>query len=598
MTKKLKKKKAKTKLKSKAKVKSKTKTKKKTKKKSRKKRTITRLPETQYAVQLVGPDELVLNESKEVFKPCRRQILCKVEAVGLCFSDLKLLKQFSSHVRKSEVVSGVDLKILDQIPSYVPGKAPTVPGHETVVRIEAVGPGVKKYKLGQRFLVQTDYRWVRTATSNGAFGYNFEGALAEYVLMDERIITSPQGESMLLPVKEKLSGSAVALVEPWACVEDAYASTERKCLKKDGHMLIVADTKVNVNTLKKLFRKYGKPARITWLSEAPIPDGLEIPANRAKSLSALADAGYDDVIYFGSYAKVVEILFAKVALNGILNIVLCGGKFGVKVVTLIGRVHYGGIRIIGTKGSNPAESMKVIPATDEIRPGDKINVVGAGGPMGVMHVVRNICQGVEGVKIVASDVDDNRLATLTKIAAPLAEKNSVKYKTLNPIKKKITEKFDYTAIMAPVPALVTDSVTHAARGGLINIFAGIPANVTCKLDLDAYIHKKLYFIGTSGSTLDDMKRMLKKAESGKLDTNVSVAAVSGLAGATDGIRAVEKRSIAGKIVVYPACKNLMLIPLDEMSEKLPQVAECLNDGLWTKKAEEKLFEVYKSLVGG
>jgi len=143
---------------------------------------MTDLPQTQYAVQLVGPDELILNKSKQVPSPGRHQILCRVEAVGLCFSDLKLLKQFSSHVRKSEVVSGVDLDILKEIPSYVPGDAATVPGHEAVVRIEAVGPGVEDFEPGQRFLVQTDYRWVRTATSNGALGYNFEGALAEYVL--------------------------------------------------------------------------------------------------------------------------------------------------------------------------------------------------------------------------------------------------------------------------------------------------------------------------------------------------------------------------------------------------------------------------------
>jgi D-arabinose 1-dehydrogenase-like Zn-dependent alcohol dehydrogenase len=58
------------------------------------------LPETQHAVHLVGPDKLVLNKCKKVFAPREHQILCKVEAVGLCFSDLKLLKQFSSHVRK------------------------------------------------------------------------------------------------------------------------------------------------------------------------------------------------------------------------------------------------------------------------------------------------------------------------------------------------------------------------------------------------------------------------------------------------------------------------------------------------------------------
>jgi threonine dehydrogenase-like Zn-dependent dehydrogenase len=555
---------------------------------------MTDVPETQYAVQLVGPDELVLNKSKKVFAPGSHQILCRVEAVGLCFSDLKLLKQFSSHVRKSEVVSGIDLEILKEIPSYVPGRAPTVPGHETVVRIEEIGSEVQNFQPGQRFLVQTDYRWVRTATSNGAFGYNFEGALAEYVLMDERIITSPQGDSMLLPVSEELSGSAVALVEPWACVEDAYVSTERTSLKKDGHMLVVADTKVTAETFQNLFNRYGKPARITWLSETPIPAGLEFTADRAASISALTDVCYDDIIYFGSEAKVVEALFAKVALNSILNIVLCGGKFGKDVVTMVGRVHYGGIRIVGTVGTDPAESLEVIPETDEIRPGDKINVVGAGGPMGMMHVIRNICQGVEGVSLFASDVDDNRLATLTKIAAPLAEQNAVTYRAFNPTREKIDKAFDYTALMAPVPALVAASVTNAAERGLINIFAGIPATVTGKIDLDTYIEKQLYFIGTSGSTLEDMKRMLEKAESGRLDTNLSVAAVSGLTGATDGIRAVENRSIAGKIVVYPACKDLPLVPLDRMNEKMPQVAECLNDGLWTKEAEQKLLELYSN----
>jgi len=553
---------------------------------------MTELPKTQYAVQLVGPDELILNRDKAVPVPGPHQILCRVEAVGLCFSDLKLLKQFSSHVRKSEVVSGVDLDILKDIPSYVPGEAATVPGHEAVARIEAVGPGVDDFKPGQRFLVQTDYRWVRTATSNGALGYNFEGALAEYVLVDKRIITSPEGESMLLPAGEDLSGSAVALVEPWACVEDAYVSTERTTLKAGGRMLVVADNEVSGGVLNTLFDRYGKPAEITWVSESPEAGGLSIPISKAESVDNLADAGFDDVIYFGSNPETVETLFAKVALNGLLNIALCGGRFGRDIVALIGRVHYGGIRVIGTTGSDPAESMEIIPPTDEIRPGDKINVIGAGGPMGMMHVIRNICQGVENVSVFASDLDDGRLAALTKIAAPLAAKNGVGYNSYNPTKQKTEEKFDYIAIMAPVPALVAAAVHDAAERGLINIFAGIPATVSGEIDLDAYIEKKLYFIGTSGSTIDDMKQMLSKAESGRLDTNVSVAAVSGFAGATEGIRAVENRTIAGKIIVYPACRDLGLVKLEEMAGKMPEVAACLNDGLWTKKAEQKLLELY------
>jgi threonine dehydrogenase-like Zn-dependent dehydrogenase len=283
-------------------------------------------------------------------------------------------------------------------------------------------------------------------------------------------------------------------------------------------------------------------------------------------------------------------LFPKLAARGLLNIVLCGGRLGRDITLPVGRTHYGGIRIVGTTGSDPAESMQHIPATGEIRQGDKVNVVGAGGPMGMMHVVRNICQGVEDVRIYAGDVDDTRLATLSKIAQPMADKLGVPYRPYNARTAKIDVAFDYIAIMAPVPPLVAAAVKQAAPKGIINIFAGIPATVSGEIDLDTYIEKRLYFVATSGSTLDDMKRMLEKVETGQLDTNVSVAAISGIEGAIDGIRAVENRAVAGKIVVYPTCKGLELIRLEELAEKMPEVAACLNDGLWTTEAEKKLLE--------
>jgi threonine dehydrogenase-like Zn-dependent dehydrogenase len=549
-----------------------------------------KIPAKQYAVQLVGPDQLVLNKAKDVFQPGPHQVLAKVEVVGLCFSDLKLLKQFTGHVRKGPVVAGVDPEILKEIPSYVPEEAPTVPGHETVVRIVAVGPGVERHKPGERYLVQTDYRWVRTATSNAAFGYNFEGALQEYVLMDERIITAPDGESMLIPAPEDRAGSAIALAEPWACVEDAYVTQERTTLKTGGQMLIVADAEVPLGRMSQLLRRYGTPAKITWVSKLTPPADLTAPLTLAKRIDDLTDATYDDVLYFGSNARIVEGLFPKIAANGLLNIMLSGGRFGQPVVTMVGRVHYGGIRIIGTAGSNPAESMKYIPKTGEIRHRDRINVVGAGGPMGMMHVIRNVCQGIEGVSVFAGDVDDNRLAALTRIVQPLAQKNVVEYQTYNAKTQETPADLTYTVLMAPVPELVAAAVVNSAARGIINIFAGIPATVSGPIDLDAYVEKRLYFIGTSGSTLDDMKRMLEKVESDRLDTNVSVAAISGFAGAVEGIRAVENRSIPGKIMVYPACRTMGLIRLEELAQKLPDVAACLNDGLWTMEAEKTLLE--------
>lgn len=410
--------------------------------------------------------------------------------------------------------------------------------------------------------------------------------------MDERVITAPDGESMLIPAGEEHAGSAIALCEPWACVEDAYVTKERTTLKTGGRMLIVADIGIPNGRMNNLYRKYGTPAKVTWVSKSIPPTDLGSTVVRVKSIFDLEDAAYDDVIYFGANARTVEQLFPKVAANGLFNIVLEGERFGKPVVTMVGRVHYGGIRIIGTTGTDPAESMKYIPKTGEIRHDEIVNVVGAGGPMGMMHVIRNVCQGVPGVTVYAGDVDDNRLAALTQIAGPLAEKNGVEYKPYNANNEQMEQDYTYTVLMAPVPELVAAAVHCAAPRGIINIFAGIPAAVTGQIDLDAYIEKRLYFIGTSGSTLDDMKRMLEKVESDRLDTNVSVAAISGFEGAVEGIRAVENRLIAGKIMVYPACRSLGLTRLEELPQKMPDVAACLKNGLWTREAEKKLLDKY------
>ena len=85
--------------------------------------------------------------------------------VGLCFSDLKLLKQFSAHATFYHRRHGLR-ELLRQMPSHVPRDQPGhPPGH------------VHADKVGGCYLVQTDYRWLPTANSCSAFGYNFEGAL-------------------------------------------------------------------------------------------------------------------------------------------------------------------------------------------------------------------------------------------------------------------------------------------------------------------------------------------------------------------------------------------------------------------------------------
>ncbi|NMC83331.1 MAG: alcohol dehydrogenase, partial [Armatimonadetes bacterium] len=111
------------------------------------------------------------------------------------------------------------------------------------------------------------------------------------------------------------------------------------------------------------------------------------------------------------------------------------------------------------------------------------------------------------------------------------------------------------------------------------------------IDLDALLEKRLFVFGTSGSETEHMRIVLKKVVDGRLDTLASVDAVSGMAGAVDGLAAVESRTLAGKILVYPMLHDLPLTPLFSIGERFPTVASRMVDGRWTRAAEEELLRV-------
>ena len=85
--------------------------------------------------------------------------------------------------------------------------------------------------------------------------------------------------------------------------------------------------------------------------------------------------------------------------------------------------------------------------------------------------------------------------------------------------------------------------------------------------------------------------MLEKVQGGRIDTNCSVAAVAGMAGAVEGIAAMENRTVAGKIIVYPALHEMPLILLEELADHYPTAAEKLERGIWCKAAEDELLRV-------
>jgi threonine dehydrogenase-like Zn-dependent dehydrogenase len=551
------------------------------------------IPSTQHAIQIVDAGRTNHNRAKAVPVPGPYQVLVRMEACGICFSDTKLLHAFTKHPRKGPVIAGLDAEVLAEIPSYAPGSLFTVPGHEPVGRIVAVGDKVRRHRLGERCLIQTDYRHLLTAAANAAFGYNFEGGLQEYVLLDERMIIEPgTGERFLIPVGEGPSASAIALVEPWACVEASYVCGERAGLLPGGRLLVVADAGHKIDGLAGLIEQ-ARPAQLTALL-ADSSQGLEStgPAvARVAGLADLARQGFDDIVYFGAGPATIEVLQDCLAFRGLINVVTGGTTVGRAVAVDVGRVHYDLTRWTGTTGSSAAAGYSSIPSDGEVRAGDRMGVIGAAGPMGLMHVVRAASGGWKNLSITAVDIDDARLGNLERAAGPIARSHGVELTVANSRTSEVAPGFSYIALMVPAPLLVGQAVTLAGPGCRINIFAGFASGTRAEVDLDRYIEKRCYFLGTSGSGIPDMKAVLRKVESGELDTNISLDAVTGFEGVADALQAVESRTSGGKIMVYPSLPDLGLVRVSELAERYPTVAAALDDGRWTKAAEQELLRV-------
>jgi threonine dehydrogenase-like Zn-dependent dehydrogenase len=553
------------------------------------------IPATEHAIQIVEAGRVVHNRDKAVPQPGPYQVLMRMEACGLCFSDTKLLHAFTSHPRKGPVLSGLDADVLAEIPSYTPGPIFTVPGHEAVGRIVAVGDKVSRHRVGERCLVQTDYRHLLTAAANAAFGYNFEGGLQQYVVLDERMIIEREtDERFLIPVGEEPSASAVALVEPWACVEASYVYQERPGPLSGGRLLVVADEGHSLDGLAAVLDR-AQPAQLTAvLADAAQRRAFEtagVVVTTAADIAAVPRAAFDDVVYFGADAATLEALQDCLAFAGLLNVVAGGVPIDRPIAVDVGRVHYDLTRWTGTLGASATEGYVGLPADGEVRSGDRMAVIGAAGPMGLMHVVRAASAGLENLAITSIDIDDARLSHLERATRPIALSRGVVLDVVNSRTMEVAPGFSYIALMVPSPALVGQAVDLAGPGCRINIFAGFPSGTRAAVDLNQYLERHCYFLGTSGSVIPDMKAVLSKLERGELDTNISLDAVTGFEGVADALAAIEGRTAAGKIMVYPFLPDLGLVRLSELGERYPTVAARLDDGRWTKAAEEELLRV-------
>ena len=518
------------------------------------------------------------------------QLLVRHDACGLCFSDIKVIKQGQGHPRIFRDIS----------------KDPVVLGHEVSMTVVGVGEGLRdQYHVGDRFIIQAD---IYKDGVNYAYGYMIQGGLSSYGVIDQRILNGDDG-NYLIPVQPATGYAESALTEPWACVTAAYELKYRAGLLDGGTTWIVG-TPAAVGreyTIAAGFDATSHPARLmltrvppafeAWLRERAAALGI--------ALIAVDDPGgpptaADDIVLLAPDAALIETVSPHLADHGVCALI-ADTPLARKVNVDVGRVHYNRWVYVGGAGPDVARAYSDVPVRSTLKPGGATWFVGAGGPMGRMHVQRAI-QVTEGpATIVCTDVSDLRLDDLNASFAAEAAARGIEFICLNPMNRdaygagmaRFREKgFDDIIVLAPIAPVIADAATWLAPCGVMNVFAGVARGTLAQIDLsDAYL-KGARCIGHSASSIDDLRFMLTQAESGTLSPNRSVAAIGSLSAAHDGLQAVLDTSFPGKVVIFPHIVEMPLTALTELREKLPTVYAKLKDGReWTVEAEAEFLRL-------
>ena len=558
------------------------------------------LPKQSFAWNLYGAGmESMGKEGKpepfSIPEPNDDQILVRIDTVSICFSDVKILKQGGSHPKLYNRNLTVE---------------PTRLGHEVSLTIIKVGKNLaNKYHTGQRLAVQPDIYQQGMST---AYGYTIPGGLVQYHCIGKEVLETDAG-ACLLPVEEGMGYAESALLEPWGCVVAAYTQRRRLDPKTGGTMWIIGNADDSAFTFSK---GLNAPATII-LTDAPASVKKLVSATKANVIEKnnvsdyealskeLTDGkGFDDIVMLNpTSAEVVGNVARFIARRGTLNIVGTKPLDGLTSVDL-GRLHYDYIAFVGNNSTDIAASYGEARNRCELRAGGTTVFIGAGGPMGQMHVQRAL-ELPDGPKtIIATEISDERLQTLINMFAPLSKKNDRTLLIFNPNTSKQTfhefvmeatkgQGADDVVVSVPVAGLMEEGDTVMKPDGMMVLFAGVPNGTMGKVNLSNVYLSNAQYTGTSGLTIDDQASVMERRISGTLSPGRSVAAIGGLETAAEAIQSVMDSKYPGKVVIFPQIHNLPLTSLKELKDRAPEVAAKLGtDLMWTNEAEEALIEKF------
>jgi threonine dehydrogenase-like Zn-dependent dehydrogenase len=362
------------------------------------------IPKTMLAVRLhgVGFENLKVEEVP-VPSPNDNQLLARVDAAGVCASNLKLMAQGSDHT----FINGWDL-----------AKYPIQLGDEGCITIVAAGKNLRrKFSVGKRYCIQpavdhppinhrNRYRNNAKGMDKVAVGYTLPGHLAQYLLVTEETIAA----DCLLPIPDdKMPYYAAALCEPISCVisgQDRHVHLFQKTpsspresrlglLPGGVAMVIGAGPMGRMHAEAALRFKPSQlivsdiaPARMEWVTRVLGPRCKKgktklhtvLPDKSIELLKKVSGGrGADDIVVAVAVRDVQINAQQWLARGGVLNL-FAGLKRGEHVIDLDTiRVHYDDIKVVGSSGGAPsdiAETLRMVAAR-EFDPAQHMTMVGS-----------------------------------------------------------------------------------------------------------------------------------------------------------------------------------------------------------------------------
>ena len=348
------------------------------------------------------------------------ELLIRHDACGHCFSDIKVIRAGQDHPRIHRTMR----------------EKPVVLGHEVSITVVGVGAALRdQYKVGDRFIIQADIFY---HGENCSYGYEIDGGLSEYTVIDQRVLNGDHG-NYLIPIQKADTGYAeAALTEPWACVIAAYQLRYRTAPRNGGTMWIIGTERAKaMYTFSRGFDEAAHPAKLlltnvpapfaAWLKARAAQLGIEVvdvpelpdPATVETDdapVSPAADSGdtgrgVEDIILLGADADLIERASPNLASYGIM-VLMDDAALARKVKMDVGRIHYNRWLYVGSDGTDIATAYSDTPARSTLKPGGAAWFVGAGGPMGRMHVQAAIQSENGPATVVCTDISDERLDDL------------------------------------------------------------------------------------------------------------------------------------------------------------------------------------------